>query len=271
MAACSHGRAALNVGDATPYSTPRPARRIIWRYFKVIYLPPPLEQIFIVAAWISSTHFAQKGHGEILMQTVVSPLPISGASHAISVHQKPADEDLIASIAAGDKGAMMLLFARHRIHVYRLIARITGNTSLAEDILSEVFLDLWRGKAQWRQSEVSTWLLTIARRKAISVLKSRTDADSGGELSLAIVDNTDDPETTAHHTTRAAAIRRCLTQLPPALQEIVDLTYYHGKSIAEVAQILGIPPATVKTRMLRARNQLGQLLQGAGIHCVEAN
>jgi RNA polymerase sigma-70 factor (ECF subfamily) len=116
-----------------------------------------------------------------------------------------------------------------------------------------------------------TWLLAIGRYKAMSALRGRTEAQLDDDTSSALVDEADDPEAAAHHMTRGAVIRRCLMQLPPALREIIDLIYYHEKSVAEVAQIVGIPPGTVKTRMFHARSRLAALLQGYGIRCVEAN
>ena len=205
------------------------------------------------------------------MRTVPRLSSTSAARHTMSI-QKPSDNELIALIAAGDKHAMALLFARHNVRVYRFIARMTGNASLAEDIVSEVFLDVWRNAAEFKgQSQLLTWLLAIARYKAMSTFRDRMDAQLDDDTSSAIVDEADDPETVAHRTSRCAVIRRCLMQLPPALREIIDLIYYHEKTVAEVAQIVGIPPGTVKTRMFHARSRLTALLQGYGIRCVEAN
>src|SRR5262249_30018264 len=99
---------------------------------------------------------------------------------------KPSDEALIAAIAEGDKRAMELLFLRHNVRTYRFIARITGNAALSEDIVSEVFLDVWRGARGFKgKSDVSTWLLAIARHKAISALRRETDAQLDHEVAAA--------------------------------------------------------------------------------------
>ena len=83
--------------------------------------------------------------------------------------QDTSDETLIGLIADGDKRAMQVLYARHNVRVYRFVLRLTGNQSLAEDLVSEVFLDVWRQAASFeRRSSVSTWLLAIARYKALS-------------------------------------------------------------------------------------------------------
>src|ERR671930_470179 len=85
------------------------------------------------------------------------------------------DVALIRSIAAGDKHAMQILFARHNVRVFRFLACFVGDRLAAEDLVSEVFLDVWRqaGRFQGR-SQVTTWLLAIARNKALSALQRRS-------------------------------------------------------------------------------------------------
>src|SRR5690606_13377824 len=86
------------------------------------------------------------------------------------------DEVLIGRIATGDRLAMQVLFARHHVRVYRFVLRLVRNEATAEDLISEVFLDVWRqaGKFEGR-SQVLTWLLSIARFKALSAMRKRTD------------------------------------------------------------------------------------------------
>src|ERR1700755_2467805 len=92
------------------------------------------------------------------------------------------DEKLIQRIAAGDRLAMRTLFARHRVAVYRWLLRLVNDEALAEDLLSDVFLDVWRKAASFEaRSSVSTWLLAIARHKALSA-RRRTQAERAVEL-----------------------------------------------------------------------------------------
>jgi RNA polymerase sigma-70 factor, ECF subfamily len=203
-------------------------------------------------------------HGEADMQAVIR-LPSSET-------EKPSDHVLIASIATGDKHAMVLLFMRHNVRIHRFVARLTGNASLADDVVSDVFLDVWRGATDFRgRSSVSTWLLGIARHKAMTALRRQKEAALDQGVAAAIADDGDDPEAAAHQASRGAVIRRCLMRLPPALREVIDLIYYHEMSVTEVAEIVGIPPGTVKTRMFHARTRLHEMLQGAGVHCVLAD
>jgi len=144
--------------------------------------------------------------------------------------------------------------------------RLVRNESSAEDLISEVFLDVWRqaGKFEGR-SAVSTWLLSIARFKALSALRRRSEDELDDETASAIEDQADDPEVALAKKDKGAALRECLTDLSPEHREIVDLVYYHEKSVAEVAEIVGIPEATVKTRMFYARKKLSELLKERGI------
>ena len=88
------------------------------------------------------------------------------------------DEALIRRIADGDQPAMRTLFARHRVAIYRWLLRLVGDEALAEDLLSDVFLDVWRKAASFGgRSSVSTWLLAIARYKGLSARRRRTDAE----------------------------------------------------------------------------------------------
>src|ERR1700719_3308470 len=93
----------------------------------------------------------------------------AGASSATGLAPQRLDDLLLQSIAAGDKSAMRVLYQRHNVRIYRFILRLVGNTALAEDIVSEVFFEAWRGAGRFKaQSQVVTWLLAIARHKAIS-------------------------------------------------------------------------------------------------------
>ena len=174
------------------------------------------------------------------------------------------DETLIERIACRDQLAMRTLFTRHRLRVYRFAVRMVRDEILAEDLLSDVFLDVWRqaGKFEGR-STVSTWLLAIARLKALSAMRRRLDVELDDKMAATIPEMADDPETALQHKHSAEMLRQCLIKLSPAHAEIIDLVYYHDKSVKEVAEIVGLNSATVKTRMFYARKKLAQLVQDA--------
>ncbi len=160
---------------------------------------------------------------------------------------------------------MQALFARHRTYVYRWLLRFVSNETLAEDLLSEVFLDVWRqaGRFQCRSS-VSTWLMSIARHKALSARRRRTEgAELDEKIEATIADPANDPEVALQEKDRGELVRRALMRLSTEHREVIDLVYYHEKSVDEVAHILDVPPGTVKTRMFYARKKLGELINGA--------
>jgi RNA polymerase sigma-70 factor, ECF subfamily len=175
------------------------------------------------------------------------------------------DEILVEQIAAGSKPAMHALFARHRTYVYRWLLRFVSSETLAEDLLSEVFLDVWRQAARFqRRSSVSTWLLSIARHKALSARRRRTEgAELDEKIETTIADPANDPEVALQEKDRGELVRRALMQLSPEHREVIDLVYYHEKSVDEVAHILDVPSATVKTRMFYARKKLADVINGA--------
>jgi RNA polymerase sigma-70 factor (ECF subfamily) len=190
-------------------------------------------------------------------------LPSILARDATIVPEASSDEVLVEAIAAGDARAMREFFARHRIDVYRFVLRLTRDASLADDLVSEVFLQVWRKAAGGfeAKSKVSTWLLAIARHKVCSAFRHQPDAQLDEGFAAAIEDSADDPERALHKKDRSALLRECLSKLSPAHREIIDLVYYHEMSIEDVAHIVGIPPATVKTRMHYARNRMAKLLR----------
>ena len=176
------------------------------------------------------------------------------------------DELLIARIAAGDPEAMRMLYLRHQIRVHRFVLRLVRNQSVAEDIISDVFLDVWRQAGSFEgRSAVSTWLLAIARFKSLSTLRRKREEELDDEGAAAIEDPEDNPEVATTKRDAGSILRQCLTVLTREHREIIDLVYYHEKSVEEVAKIVGIPEATVKTRMFYARKRLSGLLKAAGI------
>ena len=96
-------------------------------------------------------------------------------------------------------------------------------------------------------------------------MRRRKDAELDDEAANAIEDTSDDPETVVQKKDTSAGLRKCLTALSAEHREIVDLVYYHEKSVEEVAEIVGIPENTVKTRLFYARKKLAELLKAAGI------
>jgi RNA polymerase sigma-70 factor (ECF subfamily) len=182
---------------------------------------------------------------------------------AATAGETSSDESLVEQIAAGSKSAMRALFARHRTYVYRWLLRFVSNETVAEDLLSEVFLDVWRQAGRFHcRSSVLTWLMSIARHKALSARRRRTEgARLDEKIEATIAGPANDPEVALQEKDRGELVRRALIRLSPEHRQVIDLVYYHEKSIDEVAQILDVPAATVKTRMFYARKKLAELVK----------
>ena len=180
--------------------------------------------------------------------------------------QSTPDEVLIGRIANGDRLAMQVLYARYHVRVFRFVVRLVRDEVTAEDVISEVFLDVWRQADRFEgRATVSTWLLAIARFKAISALRRRRDEELDEEAAAAIEDLSDNPATALEKKDKSAMLRKCLAGLSAEHREIIDLVYYHERSIDDVAKIINVPPNTVKTRMFYARKHIAALLADRGI------
>ena len=176
------------------------------------------------------------------------------------------DEALMARIVNYDRSAMHMLYARHHVRVYRFALRVLRDRALSEDVVSDVFFEVWRSADQFEgRSAVSTWLLGIARLKAFSALKRCPEEELDERAANTVEDPADDPASSLERKETDSVLRECLSGLPRGHREIIDLVYFHEKSIAEVAEIVGIPRNTVKTRMFSARKRLATMLQAAGI------
>jgi RNA polymerase sigma-70 factor, ECF subfamily len=179
----------------------------------------------------------------------------------VKSYKNETDEGLIRAIASGSQSAMRTLYARHHIRVYRFITRLVIDNGRAEDLVSEVFIDVWSQAGCFEgRSQVSTWILSIARFKALTVRHRRREPQLDEVAAEMIIDTADTPEETAVSADRNKQLRCCIAQMSREHREIIDLVYYHEKSVEEVAKIIQKPRNTVKTRMFYARKQLAQIL-----------
>jgi len=177
------------------------------------------------------------------------------------------DEALLRAIAAGDRPSLQALYSRHKVRVYRYVLRLIGDAAAAEDITSEVFLEVWgQGDTFKAKSRVSTWILGVARYKALSALRSRPKKRFDEHAADRIPDHAEDPEAMAERQEQGMIVRKCLSKLSAIHREVLDLVYYHEKSVKEVAEIVGVPESTVKTRMFYARKRLEAMLETAGVN-----
>ncbi len=171
------------------------------------------------------------------------------------------DLEVVKRIAGGDKRALETLYTRHSGRTFKFLFRLTADRAAAEDLTHDVFLEVWRGANRFEaRSSVTTWILSIARYKALDARRKRrslSEHDLPGRTEPT-------PEMTAMESSTGDYMRACLTKLSEEHREIIDLVYYHEKSVKEAGEILGIPENTVKTRMFYARKKLKEMLLAAG-------
>jgi RNA polymerase sigma-70 factor (ECF subfamily) len=165
-----------------------------------------------------------------------------------------ADEDLMQVVARGDARAFEVLYERHKTVAFSLAYRMCGARGVAEDVIQEAFLAIWRSGARYDRSRgsVRTWVLGIVHHRAIDALR-RTDvharrraSDDGLEETLASPERTD---VEVARRDEASAVRAVVAELPAEQQRVIQLAYFGGYTHSEIADMLDAPIGTVKGRM----------------------
>lgn len=161
----------------------------------------------------------------------------------------PKDERaLIARIRAGDESAMADMYDRYSGIVYGVALRVLGNTSAAEDVLQEVFLQLWRNPQAFDadRGRLAPWLAVIARNRSIDLLRKRPMEDDIDELPISTGVNLEDE---ASERIAIDKVRGVLAQLPDEQRKMLEMAYFEGLTHTEIASKTGEPLGTVKTRI----------------------
>jgi len=196
---------------------------------------------------------------------------VYAVSNANESEETVSDQLLLKRVAEGHKAAMHIMFARHRLSVFRFFHRMVRNTEIAEDLASQAFLDAWRSANRLEHhTRVSAWLLSIARLKALGSLRAQAHEGIDQADVAGIVDAADTPEAALDRRTTNAVLRSCINKLSPAQREIIDLVCYRNKSVVEASAIIGVPYATAKSRIFYARKQLARMLVSAGFAAATA-
>jgi RNA polymerase sigma-70 factor (ECF subfamily) len=177
------------------------------------------------------------------------------------------DGELIERIVARDRGALTLLYDRYYHPLLRFIHRLTGDIEAAQEGVNDVMLVVWNQAADFAgRSKVSTWIMGIAYRKA---LKLRLSLHKWVfRFKAADWENTIEPTARIEGLTDQLAsqdlVIRAFRQLTPKQRAVVELAYYFGYAYGEIAEIVGCPENTVKTRMFHARARLKEVLHSLG-------
>jgi len=194
------------------------------------------------------------------MRPEPSPLSIpTGDAHP--------DAALVRAIAAGDRAALSQLYARYGGNVMALLVRMLGSTAEAEELVQEVFVELWRRAAQYDagRGAVITWVCTVARSRAIDALRSRARRPAGeAPADERVAPETERPDRLAAQRAEAVAVARALSSLGADQRQVLELAYFDGLSQSEIATTLGIPLGTVKSRTIAAMRTLRSALASLG-------
>ena len=187
--------------------------------------------------------------------------PTQGASLAPLL-----DADLVARIADRDETALATLYRRHAGTLLALGLRILGAAGDAEDVVQETFLQVWRQAARYdpNRSSVNSWLVLIARSRAIDRLRNRRVAERivlAAESEASEVDTSPGADRNVFFAERRARIRRALAALPAEQREVIELAFFRGLTQSEIALQTSTPLGTVKTRTLLAMKKLRVALE----------
>ena len=160
----------------------------------------------------------------------------------------PSDLAAVTAMKAGDQGAMAELYDRYSSVVYAVALRVLGDTGAAEDVLQEVFLQLWRNPSAFdsARGSLAAWLAVITRNRAIDALRKRKPET---DIEDVIVSVAPDLASDADRTRVAAKIRGVLSAMPLPQKNALEMAYFEGLTHSEIATKTGEPLGTIKTRI----------------------
>ncbi len=191
----------------------------------------------------------------------------SGAAASSASLSEQEQVDLIAAIGQGDKQAFERLFQDFGERIFRYAYRLISNQTKAEEVTNDVMLEVWKNAAKFEaRSKVSTWILGITRHVALNAVRRKefdtVDLDNVPEQPADIAVS---PATERDRSTLKTELKAALAKLSPEHRDVVELTFFHGCSYLEIAEIVNCPPNTVKTRMHHAKKLLMGFLTEAGM------
>jgi RNA polymerase sigma-70 factor (ECF subfamily) len=179
------------------------------------------------------------------------------------------DAELLHAIARGDEEALASLYDRYRLILFGLILRILHSRPEAEDVLQDVFVQVWRRAGDFDESRGRpfTWLVTLARSRTIDRLRALDSRQrTANEAVLDAPESVSDAETDALRSEQGEVVRNCLRELPSEQRQALVLAYFEGLTQTEIAARLNAPLGTVKTRMrsgmIKLRELLGEQMKG---------
>ena len=174
---------------------------------------------------------------------------------------QPSDEEILEAVGRGDDDALGILYDRFGRIAYGLAFRILRDAALAEDAVQEAFLAVWRSADAYKRQRAkpSTWILTVVHRRAVDLVR-REERRRGEPLEAAPEPTTAPADEDVTLRDRRAAVQAALTALPGDQRQALELAYYGGLTQSELAERLGVPLGTVKSRMFAGLGRLRELL-----------
>ncbi|HEU4588056.1 MAG TPA: sigma-70 family RNA polymerase sigma factor [Gemmatimonadales bacterium] len=193
-------------------------------------------------------------------------MPSSG-----SASTAPPDRELVARAAAGDERSLAALYDRYGVVLYAVAYRIVGQRADAEEVVIEAFAQAWRDAARFdgRRGSVAAWLTTIARSRALDLVRARGRRERVAEGAAQADDHSmpgisgaqPDPSDSVEEIERRHHVQLALELLSPGQRQAIELAYFEGLSQSEIAERLGEPLGTVKTRMRLGMQKLRDALR----------
>lgn len=176
------------------------------------------------------------------------------------------DAELVARVRSRDRAALEVLYDRYARSVYSLALSILRDPGAAEEVTQELFLHVWQYPQLYDAAcgPLGPWLLRSARNRAIDVLRRRTrERQLSWRLEMTThVSDQNDPDDTALQNEAEARVRQGLAELDSGLRQVIELAYFGGLTQREIAERLGVPLGTVKTRVRTALQRLAAALAG---------
>jgi RNA polymerase sigma-70 factor, ECF subfamily len=181
-----------------------------------------------------------------------------------------ADEDLMALVDDGEMRAFDAICDRHAAVAWSLAYRVCGRRAMAEDVVQEAFLSLWHGRDRYDRARgsVRSWLLCVVHNRAIDALRRTLVSDSRRARDETIVGRIAAPELIETEVVRrdeARQVREALEQLSPEQRRVIELAYFGGLTHRQIAQVLKLPPGTVKGRIRLGLQKLRTVLERSAL------
>jgi RNA polymerase sigma-70 factor (ECF subfamily) len=182
----------------------------------------------------------------------------TGTPHAGGPEQ---EAEWIRRIAAGDRRAFEELYAVYARRVFRFMIRMVKDEARAEELVNDVLVEVWKSAGRFEgRSKPSTWIFGIAHHKGLNALRGKKLPTTEFDEARPVADPAEGADAALDRGARRERVRAALDVLSPDHRTVVELTFFHGLSYPEIAEAIGCPTGTVKTRMFHAKKRLGPLL-----------